>query len=80
MSYLKTEINKELNALVKQQHIRFWNPSLNGTVLMKEKKVKKIIKIGLMYFNLVFLFILPSSFKFYQRIKDYMSFIPNVIS
>ena len=42
MSYLKKEINKELNALLKQKHIRFWNPSLNGTVLMKGTKVKKL--------------------------------------
>ena len=44
-------------------------------------KSEKIIKISLMYFNLVFYsFILPSSLKFYQRIKSYMSFIPKVIS
>ena len=54
MSYLKTEINKELNALVKQQHIRFWETIAKWDHFDKGDKYEKIIKISLMYFNLVF--------------------------
>ena len=46
MSYLKTEINKELNALVKQQHIRFWESIAKWDRFDESNKSGKIIKTG----------------------------------